>query len=201
VIAWYPTVCDCLCRRASLARLPASSLALTGCCHHRTTCKQRTAHTSCYFTMLTLARSCHMAPRFCVTLSGPAGLSLSATLCRYERCTIVVLELLVFACCSSFLYEKGLALPQAWTTGDVSPPGPSRQSSSRAAAPVLLVQAHIPLYVIVCEVQSAPLDLFRCVKTVVVIMMLRVHCAARRVFGRRARMAWTSTAWIDHRMG
>ena len=32
--------------------------------------------------------------------------------------------------------QKGLALPQAWNAGDVSPPGRCRRSDSRAAVPV-----------------------------------------------------------------
>ncbi len=38
--------------------------------------------------------------------------------------------------------RKGQAVPQAWNAGDVSPPGRSRWSASRAAAPVLFAHAH-----------------------------------------------------------
>ena len=53
-----------------------------------------------------------------------------------------VLILLVFF---SFLRQqharKGLALPQAWNAGDVSPPGRSRRSDTLVAAPVLFAHA------------------------------------------------------------
>ncbi len=38
--------------------------------------------------------------------------------------------------------RKGLGLPQAWNAGSVNPPGRSRRSDSRAAAPVLRAHMH-----------------------------------------------------------
>ena len=48
----------------------------------------------------------------------------------------------VFDTCDNSVHEKGLAQLQAWHAGDVCPPGRSRRSNSRAAAPVLCVRAH-----------------------------------------------------------
>ena len=41
---------------------------------------------------------------------------------------------------------KGLALPQAWNTGDVSPPAQSCWSDSRTAAPVLFAHAVVTVF-------------------------------------------------------
>ena len=48
-------------------------------------------------------------------------------------------------CCWRLLRQharKGLALPQAWSAGDVVPIGRARCSDSRVAAPVLRAHAH-----------------------------------------------------------
>jgi hypothetical protein len=56
-------------------------------------------------------------------------------------------------------HTQGLALPQAWNAGDVSPPGRSRRSDSRAAPPVL--SAHAVVTATKHEVSSPLLLLVR----------------------------------------